>query len=163
MNIFDQAMAIEQEGEALYRKLALEAPNKGMKKIFTWLADRELGHYHVFRQLKAGKPVLVVENTILKDVKDIFEEWLEKTPRIETNATRADLYRKALEVEKKSISVYEKHAAIADAPQKGIFLKIAAEEKGHKRILENIIQFITKPEAWSVNPEFSLLDKDYNL
>lgn len=163
MNIFDQAMAIEEEGEALYRQFALEAPEKGMKKIFTWLADQERKHYDVFRYLKVCKPVLVAESTILSDVKDIFEEWLEKTPCIEANATQADLYRKALAVEIKSISVYEKYAATAAMYQKGIFLRIAAEEKGHKRIVENMIEFVTKPEFWAENAEFSHLDEDYYL
>ena len=163
MNIFDQAMEIEQEGEALYRQFALEAPNQGMRSIFTWLADRELEHYNIFRHLKVCKPVSVAESTILRDVKEIFEEWKEKTPCIEVNTPQADLYRKALEVEKKSVSVYEQYAETASEPQKGIFLTIAAEEKGHKRILENIIEFVTKPEVWAENAEFSHLDKDYYL
>ena len=163
MNIFDQAMAIERQGEEFYRQFAMEAPNQGMKNIFTWLADREHEHYDVFRHLKACKPASLTETTILKDVKDIFEEWLEKTPCIEANSKQADLYRKALEVEKKSVSVYENYAAKADAAQKGIFLKIASEEKGHKRILENIIEFVTKPEVWVENAEFSHLHEDYYL
>lgn len=163
MNIFDQAMEIEQEGEALYRQFVLEAPDQGMKKIFTWLADQELKHYHIFRHLKACKPASVAESAILSDVKNIFEEWKEKTPCIKLNVKQADLYRKALEVENKSISVYESYAATAEGSQKGIFLTIAAEEKSHKRIMENIIEFVTKPEVWVENAEFSHLDEDYYL
>lgn len=163
MNIFDQAMEIEKEGETLYRQFALEAPDKGMKNIFTWLADQELKHYDIFRYLKACKPASVAESPVLSRIKDIFEEWKEKTPCLEIKTTQADLYRKALEVEKKSISVYEKYAAAANEEQKGIFLKIASEEKGHKRIMENIIEFVTKPEAWAENAEFSHLDEDYYL
>lgn len=160
MNIFDQAMEIEKEGEALYRQFALEAPEKGMKNIFTWLADQELKHYRIFQLLKACKPASVAESTTLSDVKDIFEEWKDKTPCIEANIPQAELYRKALEVENKSILVYEKYVS---APQKEIFLKIAAEEKSHKHIVENIIEFVTKPEVWAENAEFSHLDPDYYL
>ena len=163
MDIFDHAMALEKEGEELYREFALETPNKSLKHIFTWLADRELEHYKIFQDLKAHKASLSVENVVMTGIQNIFAEWRERTPAMVTSATRAALYRKALEVERKSVSVYGKYADAADASQKGVFLAILAEEKGHERILESILEFITKPEAWSVNPEFSQLDKDYNL
>ena len=164
MNIFDQAMEIEKEGETLYRQFALEAPEKGMKNIFTWLADQELKHYRIFELLKACKPAPVAESTTLSDIKNIFEEWKEKTPCIERDAAQADLYRKALAVENKSIQVYEGYANTAAVEsQKQIFLAIAKEEKRHKIIVENLIEFITKPEIWAENAEFSHLGEDYYL
>lgn len=163
MNIFDQAMEIETKGEALYRQFALEAPNKGMRNIFTWLADREREHYGIFREMKTGKSVELTKNTILRDVRDIFEEWLGKTPCIEPTTAQVVLYRKALEVEKKSVSVYEAYAATAAPSLKKIFLRIAAEEKGHRRIMENIIELVTKPDVWAENAEFSHLDENYYL
>jgi rubrerythrin len=163
MNIFDQAMEIEKEGESLYGQFSLVAPNKGMKTIFSWLAKQELKHYHIFQLLKACKPAVVAETTLLSDVKDIFEEWKERTVCIESNTAQADLYRKALEVEKKSVFVYTKYAETAEVSQKEIFLKIVAEEKGHQKIMENIIEFVTKPEVWVENAEFSHLERDYYL
>jgi len=163
MNIFDQAMKIESEGMGLYRQFALESPNEGMRNIFTWLADQETKHYKVFEAMKLGKPAQVAESAILRDVKDIFEEWKDKTPCIEINAPQTVLYRKALEVEKKSVSVYETYAKTAPASQKEIFLMIAGQEKGHRFIMENIIEFVTKPETWAENAEFSHLDEDYYL
>lgn len=163
MNIFDQAMGIEEKGELLYRQFASEAPNKGMRNIFIWLADREREHYEIFRKMKTGRSVEITKNTILSDTRQIFEEWLEKTSCIEPDAKQADLYRKALEVEKQSVLVYEKYAGTADVSQKKIFLRIAAEEKGHQRIMESIIEFVTKPETWAENVEFSHLNEDYDL
>lgn len=163
MNIFDQAMEIEKEGEALYRQFSMEAPDQGMKTIFSRLADQELKHYNVFAELKKDKPASVAETSLLKDVKDIFEEWRERTVCIDSNTPQADLYRKALEVEKKSVSVYSEYAATAIPPQKEIFLRIVAEEKGHQRIMENIIEFVTKPDVWAENAEFSHLDEEYYL
>lgn len=163
MGIFDQAMEIEKEGESLYRQFSLEAPDKGMKNIFAWLADRELEHYGIFKKMKERIPVAVSESPILQNVKEIFEGWKDSAVCIGVKTSQADLYRKALDIEIKSVSVYTKYAASAPLSQKEIFLRIAAEEKGHQRIMENIIEFITKPEVWVENAEFSHLDEDYYL
>jgi rubrerythrin len=37
------------------------------------------------------------------------------------------------------------------------------EEKRHRWILENIIEFVTKPEVWAENAEFDHLEEDYYL
>lgn len=163
MNIYDQAMAIEKEGGDLYRRLATEASNKGMQTIFTWLAEQEDKHYGVFKKMKEGQPVSVQESTILSDVQGIFDEWKVKLPKIKPNTPQKELYKTALEVEKKSVAVYGEYAKTASEPQKAIFLQIAAEEKAHQSIVESLIEFITKPEVWAENAEFSHVDKDYYL
>jgi rubrerythrin len=164
MNIFDQAIEIEQEGEALCRQFALEAPDRGMRTIFTWLADQEKKHAEIFSRLNASHPVTIEEIPDLGNLKTIFEEWKERTPCIESKTAQAELYRKALVVEQKSIEVYEGYAnTSATGSQKQVFLLIAKEERRHRWILENIIEFVTRPEVWAENAEFSHLDKDYYL
>ena len=105
----------------------------------------------------------VPPNTLLRDVKEIFEDWKESSVCLEVKTSLVDIYRKALGIEVKSISVYEKYATSAVTSQKKVFLRIAAEEKGHKCIMENIIEFLTRPESWVENAEFSHLDEDYYL
>jgi hypothetical protein len=63
MDILDQAMSIEKEGEVLYRQFSLEAPDDGMRTVFTWLADQERKHGEIFMEMKAGKSVAFSENT----------------------------------------------------------------------------------------------------
>lgn len=164
MNIFDQAMGLEKEGESLYRQFALEAPEKGMKHIFTWLADQEEKHYQIFQKLKTSQSVSFVESPELRDIKDIFDGWKDSDVCLNIKTTQADVYRRALGIEKKSILVYEAYAnQSGDGRLKEIFLKIASEEKRHEWIVENIIEFISKPEVWAENAEFSHLDPDYYL
>ena len=52
MNIFDYAMQIEKEGEVLYAQFSKNAPNEGMTKIFTELAEQERKHYEIFKKMK---------------------------------------------------------------------------------------------------------------
>jgi len=144
MNIFDQAMEVEKEGESFYRQFSLEALDKGMKKVLMWLASQERKHYNIFKKLKEQRPASVTESAVLNEIESIFEACKVKELCSGVNASRVALYRAALEAEIRSISLYEKHANTAAAPQKEIFLKIAAEEKNHKMMMENIIKLATR-------------------
>lgn len=162
MNIFDQVMDMEKEGEFLYRGFAKRAPAQGMMEIFNWLADQEKKHYDTFKKMKEGKNAVLAEDSALKDIRSIFEGWKKELPALDLKMSQSDLYRQALITEQKSIQLYEKQAeASAGKDQKQIWLAIAAEEKNHETILENLIEFVTKPDFWVENAEFSHLGEDY--
>ena len=67
---------------------------------------------------------------------------------------------KAQDIEKKSRDFYtEKANEVKQEYQKDIFLKLAEEEKKHYFLLENIIDFISRPETWLENAEFNHLEE----
>lgn len=51
MNVYEYAMKVEKDGEAYYRELASKSPNNGLKRIFTMLAEEEIKHYNVFKNM----------------------------------------------------------------------------------------------------------------
>jgi rubrerythrin len=57
MKIFDArdviqfAVRIEEDGEAFYRKVALAAQNKDIQDFFNFLADEEIQHKALFREM----------------------------------------------------------------------------------------------------------------
>jgi rubrerythrin len=162
MNIFDYAMQLEKEGENLYQEFAKLAPNKGMAVIFTILAEQEKRHYEIFEKMKHNQAVSLTETSFLRGIKSIFEEWKNSKEKFNFNVSQGVVYSKALNVEKKSIDFYtEKSKETADAKQKEILLRIAGEERNHYRIIENIIEFINKPEIWVENAEFSKIGEEY--
>lgn len=164
MDLFDQVMKMEKDGEALYREFAKRAPASSMAKIFDWLADQEQKHYETFLKMKEGKTVAVADDEVLRNIKDIFEGWKKNAPQMDPATSQANLYRQALETEQRSVALYEEQSKMASKPeQKEIWLKIAAEEKNHERVLENIIEFVTKPDFWVENAEFSHLEANYYL
>lgn len=157
MNIFDYAMQIEKEGEELYTQFSKNAPNEGMTKIFTDLAVQERKHYEIFMKMKLSNDVEINNTPIWDNVKSIFAEWKSNKNKFDFDITQADLYRKALDIEKKSIDFYtEKSKEVKDVKQKQLFLKIADEEKKHYKIMENIIEFITMPDRWFEDAEFNI-------
>jgi rubrerythrin len=75
------------------------------------------------------------------------------------NISEIELYKKALEIEQQSRDFYlEKADEVAEA-QKEIFLELADEEKKHFFLIENIIDFVSRPERWLENAEFYHLEE----
>lgn len=159
MDIFEFAMKMEKDGEGYYRELAKKSSTTGLSNIFTMLAKAEVVHYEIFKKMKEHEKVNVTDTKILSQVKNVFETMREEKDT-ESAITETELYRKALEAEKRSREFYlSKAGEVKDADQKEIFHKIADEEKKHYLILQEIVDFVSRPETWLENPEWYHLEE----
>jgi len=164
MNIYQFAMQMEKDGEHYYRLLAYESSVPGLAKIFTMLADEELKHYNVVERLsrKENDPQLA-EVRILENVKNIFVSMQAAKEELHIDSTKAaSEYRKARGIEEMSQHFYREKANLVEAgPAREIFLRLAKEEEQHLRIMENIVEFVSRPEPgnWLENPEWHHLDE----
>ncbi len=154
MDIFEYAMQMEKDGENYYHRLAGSTDNKGMKTIFTMLADEEVKHFNIIKNIKSQTPQQVSESTILHDTKNIFTELRQSGERWDLDAEQKELYKKARDIEEKSRKFYLEKSQQVDQEQKQIFLKLAEEERKHYLLLENILQLVSRPESWLENAEF---------
>ena len=162
MNPYDTAMQIEKEGEALYADFAKRSPSKGLAIIFMRLAEDELRHYEVFEKMKKNRQPVIVKSALPDDAETVFSELKKET--FDFSLSQPDLYRKALEAEKKSIQFYTQYAKAARSEEeRDVFLSIIREERQHAAIVENIIEFLTAPETWSENAEFIRSGEEYIL
>lgn len=160
MDIYEFAMQMEKDGESYYRDLAIRTDNVGLKNILCSLADAEVKHYKILQKMKAHEEVQVPDTKILSEVKNIFAKMKDEKNSSGIKYSEVDLYKHARELEKKSLEFYsEKAEESNDQKQKNILLKIADEEKRHFTILENIINFISKPETWLEDAEWYHLDE----
>ena len=158
MDIYEYAMQMEKDGEALYRELASKTANAGLKTILTMLADAEVKHYGVFERMKRGDKVHTADSAILSDVKNIFVEMREKK-QFDMDVSEIELYKNAQALEQKTRDFYLDKAGQADPSQKEVFLKIADEERMHYTVLENLITLISRPGIWLENAEWYHLEK----
>jgi len=159
MDIFEYAMQMEKDGEDYYRQLARQTKNKGLKTILTMLADEEVKHFNTVKKMITEKPQMV-ETTILSNAKNIFVQLKESGEKFDSDIQQKELYLKAQDIEKKSQDFYtEKANEVKEKYQKDIFLELAEEEKKHYFLLENIIEFVSRPETWLENAEFHHLDE----
>lgn len=160
MNIFEFAMKMEMDGEAYYRDLALKSKIPALQKVLGMLADDELVHYQVVKNLRDHSPATLAESTVLKDAKNVFTQLKGQKIEFELKGTEINLYKKALEIENKSEDFYrEKADEVEGAEIKELLLKIAAQERHHGFLVENLIVFLLRPQTWIENAEFNHLDE----
>jgi rubrerythrin len=146
---------MEKDGEAFYRGIAENTKDKGLKTILIGLAEDEVKHFNIFKELEKKANPDYAATSILTDAKNVFVEMKSNSEDTNFPDDHVDAYRKALEVELKSEAFYkEKAEEVEEAYAKELFLKIAAEEKKHAHLLEHIIDFITKPDTWLESAEF---------
>ena len=160
MNIYDYALQMEKESENYYRQLAQRTDNKGLKTIFNMLGDEEAKHYTVISGMKSGTPAEVSDTDILSDARDVFRQMANGVEKFDFSGEQLKFYRKAQEIEQKSRKFYlQKADEVEDKVQKGIFRSLAEEEKKHYFLLQNIIDFVSRPKDWLENAEWHHLDE----
>jgi len=155
MNVYEYAMEVEKEGEAYYREMAAAATNSGLKRIFTMLADEEVKHYNVFKNMFKHEEIDLDKLNLITDTKTIFETLSNEKDNVDFDEEQIKFYKDAVEREENSHNFYaEKAESIEDEKEKAIFLQIAEEEIKHKKVLEEIIIFLEEPADWVCAAEF---------
>ncbi|MHC4738875.1 MAG: ferritin family protein [Planctomycetota bacterium] len=159
MTILEYALQMEKDGETYYRKLVQQTTNKGIQAILTMLADEEVKHYNVIKRMQKTIPEMT-ETTILADAKNIFVQIKESAECFDFDIKETGLYKKARDIEERTRKFYlEKANEVESGRQSELFLQLAEQEKKHYFLLENIIEFISRPEQWLENAEFYHLEE----
>ena len=154
MDIFEYAMQMEKDGEVYYRHLVEQTFNKDLRSILIMLADEELKHCDIIKNIKQSKSE-VGETAVLDAAKNIFVCAKESGQVFDLDISQIELYRKAQDIEEKSRNFYlEKSDEVEKEYQKEIFLKLAEEENKHYFLLEDIIEFLSRGEQWLEDAEF---------
>jgi len=161
MNIYQMAMEMEHDGKALYQDLSAKTANPGIKGVLDELGRMEENHYHVFEAMAAHNFPVGVQELSMASVGTVFKEMPEYFELESDIQTEVQLYRKALDIERKSEGEYTRLASLAESEaEKKQIMAIAGEEHKHIKVLEQIIEFIQAPAEHTVNAEFSN-DGDY--
>jgi len=161
MNIYQYALKLEKESEAYYKELMTKTDDAGLRFILKMLADEEAKHFGIVEQMmKTDTYSKFAETNILKNAKNIFMKIKGKKLAFNFNLAQADFYRKAQEFEEKSYNHYlEMSDKMEDETKKNLLLKLAEEERKHMFLLENLVEFVSRPESWIENAEFNHLDE----
>jgi len=161
MNIYQYAMKLEKDSENYYTGLMSKTDDVGLQTILKMLADEEAKHFSIVEQMeKSDTCPELAETNILKNAKNIFVQIKGKNLEYNFDLAQADFYRKAQEFEEKSHQHYlEMSGKVEDEAQKNLLLKLAEEEKKHIFLLENLVEFVSRPETWVENAEFNHLDE----
>jgi rubrerythrin len=154
-------MKLEKDSENYYNRLMSKTDDVGLQTILKMLADEEAKHFSIVEQMeKTDICPKLAETNILKNAKDVFMQIKGKSLEFNFDLAQADFYRKAQKFEEKSHQHYlEMSDKVEDEAQKNLLLKLAEEEKKHMFLLENLVEFVSRPETWVENAEFNHLDE----
>jgi len=161
MNIYQYAMKLEKDSEAYYKELMEKTDDAGLQSILKMLADEENKHFHIIEEMmNADNCPKCAETDILRNSKNIFMKIKEGKPLFDFSQSQVDFYRKAQEIEEKSYQNYlEMSKKVEDEEKKNLLLRLAEEEKKHMFLIENLVEFVSRPETWIENAEFNHLDE----
>jgi rubrerythrin len=161
MDILEFAMEKERHARDFYHQLAEKAPHKGLANIFTMLAGEEEKHYHIVEKMKQSTPQQVTETSVLSDATDVFKKMKQGAVDFDLEQSEIDVYKQARDIETDSRSFYlEKAEQVSDQSRKDVFLQLAEEENKHYYLLDNIIEFVSRPQQWLEDAEWYHLE-DY--
>lgn len=154
MNIFDFALVMEKDSEKLYRKLANKTKNFGIKNILGMLADDEVKHFNAIEKVKNKIEDINFANTaVLNNIQNVIKDIKKE---IHSDASQMEIYKKAKDLEFKSMTFYlEKSNNVESPVHKSLFKWLANEEEKHFNLIENLITHVSRPQTWVENAEFT--------
>lgn len=160
MDLFEFSIKMEKDAENLYRKMAKNAPVKGIKKVLLMLAEDEVKHRVAIEQLQK-KLAVDQQKGVALDIKTVFEEMKQDDTITTMSVSAVEDYQKAVEIEKRGAAFYkEKFAEATDPVSKQLFEALMKQETYHLRTCENLLDMVQKPDWWVENAEFNPQDAD---
>ena len=161
MNVYEFAMKMEEESWLQYEKLAVEARNEELKRIFNLLAESEREHHEHLTLLKAGTSHDVAESAVLDHITSSVHDLIGNLSHGDILKDDVDGYRHVIKAEEASIRLYEKLADEEPNERTAETLRhLADEERHHLEAIENIYDFVESPKTHLDWGEFSNL-KEY--
>jgi rubrerythrin len=160
MDPIELAKNIEQEGKRYYEKLAKESPVSALSGIFKVLAQEEQQHYELFNSWqKTTYPHPSSSGTVSAEAKRVFAALSAQFTLPETAYDYSKAYSKALEMERKSISLYEDMLGKeSSAEHKKTLSFLIQEEQKHEHLVEHLLEFVNEPKTFLENAEFNHLE-----
>ena len=159
MDLFEFSIQMEKDAEALYRKMAENAPVEGIKKVLLLLAEDEVKHRVAIEQLKKKLDVPEQQGVAL-DIKTVFEDLKQDGNTTEMSVDAIEDYQKAVEIERRGMAFYKEKFEEADDPvSKQLFEVLMKQETYHLRTCENLLEMVQKPDWWVENAEFNPQDQ----
>lgn len=162
MNIFEFAMQMETDGRNYYLNQAEKTDHPMLKKILLEMADDELKHYNIFKRLRDGHAAEYDEakkTTIISSAKNIFQTMKDQGSDFAGDENVVNIWAQAREVEKKAEKFYREKADETDDDNANHILnRIADEEHMHWATIDNVINFLDKPNQFLENAEWNNLE-----
>ncbi len=164
--IIEDAIKLELDGEEYYEMAAEKARNPLARNTFSALAKDERAHAALVREywdaVSEGKPAPTAQSIAEQDyslvatAKEIFAKAKQELDEGANPPAEdlSELYDHAMEMERKSIALYQQGGEQADEPEaRKLFGYLVEQERGHLKLLANGQQYLDDPESWYLEEE----------
>ncbi len=166
VSALEVALRMEDEGRTYYRAAARKSANTLTRKLFTGLADQELGHKQMFKKVYekmcAGEkcPVLQLPVGEAEKARAIFFKAMKEIgTTIKPSGTEQEAIKVAMGTEMEGRDFYMSQARRAQDPvEKKFYETMADEEQGHYLQLNDYNEYLTDPAGYFVMKEHHSLD-----
>jgi rubrerythrin len=161
----DLALKTENDGSTFYMRASGRVTHKLARAAFEILAKEELRHVALIEALSArlrgtGAPVVVnspTKGSLAKDIKTIYGSAMEDSSGPDLGA--AEAYGKAIELEKRISALYFEDGRECESDEaRKLFSVLYREEQDHLTLLEDMLNYLTKPDQWFIDKDYVLLD-----
>jgi rubrerythrin len=152
------AIGLEQKGYDHYQKALEDAKNPLTQKLFTTLAEQELEHMRIIRELFEGgaketSAAVIPGEALEMVVKEIFGDF-SKDDRSVWDIDVATAYEHAMKLEQESIDMYSSLAdESGDVSETTFFQALSEEEVKHLTALQNVYHYLKHTSDWFESTE----------
>ena len=163
--VMQKAIEMEQDAQEFYRSSAHEASNPLAKQTFEALAEWEVGHEKLLRDVhdKAEAtnscPALTEldaeQINMIEQAKQIFQGALDMVEGdVEPDPTLDDAYALAMEKERKAIAFYRGQLEdTQDGAERDLYEFLLGQERGHLELLATTEEYLNDTKYWHFKEE----------
>ena len=141
-DVLEFAIRIEEDGEAFYRK-AMKDSNGAARSLFERLADEEISHQEIFRQIRSTlgdyKPNETFEGEYIQYLHDYIDgKVVFRGHPPDSTGTVASVFDFAIQREMDSILYYREIKPFVPEKHHNVIDRIIDEERKHFRLLSEM-------------------------
>lgn len=160
MNNLEFAIQMEIEGQEYYLDQAEKNKNNDLNRVFLLLAEAEKEHATLLRK-RLNKEDYTLKDTNISEIKSVFHGLKDYKASDVRETTQLDVYRLAVDIEEKSIKLYQDMLKEAtNDKDKELFDFLLEEENQHQIMFDELVKMVNRPEEWVESAEFGLRE-DY--
>jgi rubrerythrin len=155
MSILAMALQMEIDGEKYYFKQAGNNKGNTMQRAFLLLAGAESKHAELLRRMMTLEDNADIENLLPATSINLFTEKADFIREADVLPGQLEVYIVALDMEQKSIDLYQKMLAEATDDQTSRLMDyLIKQEQEHYAFFDELTTLLKRPRDWVEAAEF---------
>ncbi len=158
--IWETAIDIEDKGISFFDLLQKRTENDELKGVFNFLKEQEIKHKEFFMRISNNQDATMeAGEDAIAYAQKAFSVMKGNIPSDTDLKDSADAYETAKKMERDAIDFYTSLLEKTDSKEEQRILKIIiSEESIHEKLMDTLIDFVSRPKEWLENAEWNHLN-----